>query len=81
MARVVLTSEFSRLAGGRSELRIDAADWRALVVAIARAHPALAERIEAGVAAAFDGEIVPEPLLEELAPDVEVVLLQRIEGG
>lgn len=81
MARLVLTSEFSRLAGDRTALSIDASDWRGLVSVIERDHPRLAERVAAGVAAAIDGEIVADPLLETLAPDSEVILLQRIEGG
>lgn len=81
MARVVLNTEFSRLAGGRDELVVEVDDYRALEAALARRFPALGERLAAGVSVAIDGEMIGEPHLEALHPDAEVVLLPRISGG
>ena len=81
MVRVVLNTEFSRLADGRTEVRVDAADYRDLETALAERFPALGERLATGVSVAIDGEMVGEPHLEPLGPDAEVVFLPRISGG
>jgi molybdopterin converting factor small subunit len=81
VARVVLNTEFSRLADGATEVRLDADDFRDLEAALAARFPALGERLRAGVSVAIDGEMVGEPHLEPLWPDSEVVLLPRISGG
>jgi molybdopterin converting factor small subunit len=81
VASVVLPAAFRDVAGCDGRIEIDARNVRELFRRLREAHPALAELTDAGLAVSIDGEIVPDPMLEELRPDSEVHFLPQIGGG
>lgn len=81
MASVVLPAAFRDVAGRDGRIEVDARNVRELFRRLREMYPALAELTEAGLAVSIDGEIVPDPMLEELSPDSEVHFLPQIGGG
>ncbi len=81
MARVVLTGNLVRLAGGCSELELQADNIRQLFRELDRRYPALGPHLEEGVAVAIDGQIYQDAWFEPIPPDSEVHLVPRIAGG
>lgn len=81
MARVVLSGTLKELAGGASEIEVDARDIRQLLRALGERYPALAPHLDSGYAIAIDGEIFQDAWFEPVGPDSEVHLLPAIRGG
>jgi molybdopterin converting factor small subunit len=81
MARVVLVGNLAQLTGGVAEFQLPATSVRQLFQQLAERHPALAPRLDEGVAVAIDGQIYQDALLEPIAPDSEVFVLPQIGGG
>jgi molybdopterin converting factor small subunit len=69
--------------GGIPEVTIDAANVRDLVRQLSELYPSLnAHLVEtSSTAVAIDGEIIPDPLLEELRATSEVHLVRPLAGG
>ncbi len=81
MARVFLAPGLRPLAGGAAEVDVRASTVRELIDALDARFPGMGERLRTGTAVAIDGEIVQEPLLEEVPPGAEVHFLPQIGGG
>jgi len=81
LARILLPADLAAYAGGERELELDVANVHQLFAALARRHPELAQPLEHDVAVAIDGELYQDALLQPIAPDSEVILLPKIEGG
>ena len=81
MARVVLTGNLRRFAGGQSEIELDAGDVRQLFRVLGERYPALKPHLESGLAVAIDGQIYQDAWLEPIPPEAEVHLLPQIAGG
>jgi sulfur-carrier protein len=81
MARVVLSGTLSQLAGGTTELDLDARDVRQLLRALGERFPELAPHLEGGYAVAIDGEIFQDAWFAPIRPDSEVHLVPAIRGG
>jgi molybdopterin converting factor small subunit len=81
MARVVLSGTLKQLAGGASEIELEARDIRQLLRALGERYPALAPHLESGYAVAIDGEIFQDTWFAPIGPDSEVHLLPAIRGG
>ena len=81
MARVVLSGTLKELAGGTSELDLEAADVRQLLRALGDRFPALAPHLDEGYAIAIDGEIFQDAWFAPIGPDSEVHLVPAIRGG
>ena len=83
MARVILSGSLRDLAvrSGEHEIEITATNVRELLQALEEHLPGIAERVEAGLSIAIDGDIVSDPLLEPIAPDSEIHFLPAIQGG
>ena len=81
MARVVLTGNFRRFAGGDVETEVHASNVRDLLAQLGERYPALAPHLDDGVALAIDGEIHQDALFSSIRPDSEVHLMPRIAGG
>ena len=81
MASVVLPATLREAAGGEERLEIDARNIRELFRELRERFPGLRELTDSGLAVSIDGEIVPDPMLEELEADSEVHFLPQIGGG
>ena len=81
MARVVLSGHLKELAGGESEIELDARDVRQLLRALGERHPALAPHLKDGYAIAIDGEIFQDADGAALGETSEVCLIPKIGGG
>ena len=81
MAHIVLSGALKDLAGGVSELELDAADVRQLLRALGERFPALAPHLHEGYAVAIDGEIFQDAWFAPIRPDSEVHLVPAIRGG
>jgi molybdopterin synthase sulfur carrier subunit len=81
VATVVLTGALRAHAGGRERVEVEARDVRRLFAELDRRFPGIRGRLEGEVSVAIDGEIIGDPLLEEIGPDSEVHFLPRIQGG
>ena len=81
MARVILSGTLKQLAGGISELEIEARDVRQLLRALGERLPELAPHLESGYAIAIDGEIFQDAWFAPIRPESEVHLLPAIRGG
>jgi molybdopterin converting factor small subunit len=81
LARVVLSGTLKQLAGGDSELELDASNVRQLLRALSERYPALAPHLDSGYAIAIDGQIFQDAWFAPIGPDSEVHLLPAIRGG
>jgi hypothetical protein len=81
LARVVLSGTLQQLAGGESELELDARNVRSLLRALGERYPALAPHLDSGYAIAIDGQIFQDAWFAPIGPDSEVHLLPAIRGG
>jgi molybdopterin synthase sulfur carrier subunit len=81
LARVVLSGTLKQLAGGESEIEVEASDVRQLLRALAERFPALEPHLESGYAIAIDGEIFQDAWSAPIRPDSEVHLVPAIRGG
>jgi molybdopterin converting factor small subunit len=81
VARVILSGTLKQLAGGESELEVEACDVRQLLRALGERYPDLAPHLEAGYAIAIDGEIFQDAWFALIRPDSEVHLVPAIRGG
>jgi len=81
VARVVLSGTLKQLAGGVSEIELEARDVRQLLRALGEHFPELAPHLESGYAIAIDGEIFQDTWLAPIRPDSEVHLVPAIRGG
>jgi sulfur-carrier protein len=81
LARVILSGTLKQLAGGATQIDLDAADVRQLVRALGEKYPALAPHLDDGYAVAIDGEIIQDSWFEPIGPDSEVHFIPAIRGG
>lgn len=79
MARVFF-NQSQQARTGLSDIQLPANTIRGLKQALLAACPELDEYMLQG-AIAIDGEIIAEPLLEQLQEDSEVYFIPSIEGG
>jgi hypothetical protein len=69
------------LAGGASEIEVEARDVRQLLRVLSERFPALAPHLTEGYAIAIDGEIFQDAWFAPVRPDSEVHLVPAIRGG
>ena len=81
MATVYFPAELRGLVGGQEQLEVSAVRARDLLRRLYADYPDLEEPISARMALVIDGVVVNQPLLEELEPDSQVHLIQRIASG
>ncbi|MBL8708960.1 MAG: MoaD/ThiS family protein [Rhodospirillaceae bacterium] len=81
MARVVIWGSLKPHTGGRSEVEIEARNVQELLARLGETYPGLQAQIKRGVSVSIDGLIYREGWLQPLAPDSEVFLLPRMQGG
>jgi molybdopterin converting factor small subunit len=78
---VVLSGTLKQLAGGESDIEIEARDVRQLLRALGERYPDLAPHLESGYAIAIDGEIFQDAWFAPIRSDSEVHLVPAIRGG
>ncbi len=80
---VVHFSTDQRKHTGVAQIVVDASNVRDLVRQLSKLYPSLnAHLVEtSSTAVAIDGELIPDPLLEELTATSEVYLVRPLAGG
>lgn len=68
-------------AAGAPHFRIEARTIRDVLRGLAKAAPAIADRLDGGVSVSIDGRIYTEALFEPVCPENEIIILPRIAGG
>lgn len=81
MVKVVLWGGLRDLAGGVSELEMDAATIHEVVSRLRADYPGLQTQLDENLSVAVDGQIYRDSLFVPLKPDAEVFLLPRLAGG
>ncbi|WP_374371216.1 MoaD/ThiS family protein [Dongia sp.] len=81
MAKVVIWGSLKPHTGGKSEVTVEARNVQELLARLGEAYPGLQPQIKRGVSVSIDGLIYREGWLQPLAPDSEVFLLPRMQGG
>ena len=80
---VVHFSTDQRQHTGVAEVTVDAPNVRDLVRQLSELYPSLNAHLvqTSSTAVAIDGEIIPDPMLEELTTSSEVHLVRPLAGG
>jgi molybdopterin synthase sulfur carrier subunit len=81
MVKVTLTGNLAQLAGGVTELELDAKDIRQLLRGLAAQFPSLGPHLEEGIAVAINGEIFQDTWFEPIPDGADVHILPAIGGG
>lgn len=81
MANIALSRSLAPYTDGELELQLDVANVRQLFQALGERYPQLQPLLEAGIAVAIDDEIYQDALLQPIARDSEVILIEKIAGG
>jgi molybdopterin converting factor small subunit len=81
MVTVVLWGSLKPLAGGQSQVEIEARNIGELLAKLGETHPGLKPRLQQGVSVSINGRIFRDSWLETIPPDSEVYLLPRVSGG
>ena len=81
MVKVILWGGIRDLAGGATELELEAASIHQLVKHLAREYPGLEAALEDRVSIAVDGQIYRDSWFVPLDQNAEVVLLPKLVGG
>ena len=74
-------STCQRFTGGRTELEVEATNFRRLVLELDRRFPGLGRQVEDSMAVAIDGEIYQDAYAAPLKADSEIYLIPKIAGG
>ena len=81
MATVVFSRGLLPFTGGQERIEVGAGPIRAVLREVVERFPKLADALEKNVAVSIDGEIIQEPLLEEVSAESEVHFLPPLSGG
>lgn len=81
MVAVTLWGSLTTVAGGESELEIEASNIRELFQKLEERYPAAKPYIDRGIAVSIDGTIYRDEWSTPLPEDAEVFLLPRLAGG
>jgi molybdopterin synthase sulfur carrier subunit len=81
LAHVFLSGNLKQLAGGASEIEVEARDVRQLLRVLGERYPELAPHLDYGFAIAIDGEIFQDAWFAPIRADSEVHLVPAIRGG
>lgn len=81
MVKVALFTSLRDFADGEAEVEVDAKTVGEVLSGLARAYPAMAEKLDGGVSVAVDGRVIASGLTEPVREDSEVVIMERLKGG
>ena len=80
MATVVVPDHLLSHTNGEREVKVPAASFRELLLALEARWPGC-QAVFSRCAVAIDGQIYQDAFLEPLEADSEIFFMQRIEGG
>ncbi|WP_272008493.1 MoaD/ThiS family protein [Roseovarius sp. ZX-A-9] len=81
MVTVTLWGSLRDLTDGQEVVEVEASNFKELLDALQRDHPALGPQIKRGVSVAIDGRVYRNSWFTEIRPDSEVVLMPYMKGG
>ena len=82
MPRIVISgTSCQRFTGGKTELEVEATNFRRLVLELEQRFPGLGKQVEESMAVAIDGEIYQDAYAAPLKPESEIYLIPKIAGG
>jgi molybdopterin converting factor small subunit len=81
MVKVALWGSLRSAAEGRTEVEVEAKNFRELLARLQQDYPGLAPQIARGVSMSLNGVIYREAWFTEIPSDAEVVLMPYMTGG
>ena len=81
MVAVQLFTSLRDFADGNGVVEVDAKTVGEVLSGLAKAYPAMAEKLDGGVSVAVDGRVIAMGLTEPVREDSEVVIMERLKGG
>ena len=81
MVKVILSGTISQMAGGETEMEVDATSVRQIFRHLRERFPQIKPHMEDDIAVAIDGTVFQDAWFEKISEDSEVLLLPRIGGG
>jgi sulfur-carrier protein len=81
MVKVILSGTISQLAGGETEMEVEATSVRQIFRHLRERFPNIKPHMEDDIAVAINGTIYHDAWFETVCEDSEVHLLPRIGGG
>ncbi|OYX44113.1 MAG: molybdopterin synthase sulfur carrier subunit [Rhodobacterales bacterium 32-67-9] len=81
MVKVRLWGSLRQAADGKTEVEVEARNFKELLDRLAATYPGLEPQIRRGVSLSLDGVIYREAWFTEIRPDAEVVLMPYMTGG
>ena len=81
MVKVVLWGNLKDRVGAPAEIDMDQKTIRGVFDQLIADHPSLEPDLESAVSVAVDGQIFRDAWFVELAPDAEVFILPKLQGG
>ena len=81
MATVIFARGLRQYTGGNERVDVAPGTIRDVMRELTRRYPDLREPLASGTAVSIDGEIISDPLLEEVSDESEVHFVPSISGG
>ena len=81
MATVFLSGGLRDAAGGTTEIEVDAANVRQMLVALGEKFPDMKLRLEQGLTIAIDGDVYQDAWFQPIEATSEVYLISAMAGG
>ena len=81
MVKVILSGTVSQMAGGETEIEVEATSVRQIFRHLQERFPNIKSHMIDDIAVAIDGTVYQDAWLEKVTNDSEVYLLPRIGGG
>ena len=81
MVKVMLSGTISQMAGGETEIEVDATTVSQIFSCLQERFPNIKSHMVDDIAVAIDGRVFQDAWLEKVMEDSEVCLLPRIGGG
>jgi len=81
MVKVILTGSVSQMAGGLTEMDVEATTVRQLFRHLRERFPNIESHMEDDIAVAINGTVYQDAWFEKISEDSEVHLIPRVGGG
>ena len=81
MAHVVLPDFLQAHTGKRRDVEVNAESYSELIASFEREAPGFEALVSKKATAVIDGEIVPDPMFDDLREDSEVCFLPKLSAG